>query len=142
VADRDVKRCVDPALAILESRWTVSVLREAFHGTRRFGQFAQALGIARTVLAARLEELVNNGLLERREYDTERGWFEYRLTQKGLDLFPAIVALTQWSERYTDGDAVEFHHRGCGLAAPLRPHCGACGQELTPANVEPVAAEG
>jgi DNA-binding HxlR family transcriptional regulator len=132
------KSCVDAALSILENRWTVSLLREAFHGARRFGQFAQALGIARTVLATRLDELVKAGLLERHEYDTERGWHEYRLTRKGLDLFPAIVALTQWSARYGDGDAVELRHRGCGPIDVLVPHCAVCDKPIEPRDAQAV----
>jgi DNA-binding HxlR family transcriptional regulator len=130
--------CVEPALSVLDNRWTVLLLREAFHGARRFGQFARALGIARTVLASRLDRLVADELLERHLYDAERGWYEYRLTQKGLDLFPAIIALTQWGERYSTGDAVEFRHRGCGPVAPLQPHCSKCGEPLVVRDVEPV----
>lgn len=132
--------CVEPALSVLDNRWTVLILREAFHGARRFGQFARALGIARTVLSSRLEDLVTKELLERRLYDAERGWYEYRLTQKGLDLFPAIIALTQWGERYSTADAVEFRHRGCGPVAPLVPHCSECGEPLAVRDVEPVVA--
>jgi DNA-binding HxlR family transcriptional regulator len=139
---RRVKNCVDPALSILENRWTVSLLREAFHGARRFGQFAQALGIARTVLTARLDELVKAGLLERREYDTDHGWHEYRLTRKGMDLFPAIVALTQWSARYGDGDTVELRHRDCGPIDILVPRCAVCAEQVEACDAEPVQRAG
>lgn len=140
-SDRVKHDCVDPALSVLDNRWTVLVLREAFHGARRFGQFAQALDIARTVLAARLDALVGDGVLERHLYDEERNWYEYRLTQKGLDLLPAIVALSQWSQKYSDGEpAMALRHRDCGVIAPLQPRCSACDKPLNPSDVEPFLA--
>src|ERR1017187_147799 len=91
---------VKRALEVLGDRWTFLVLREAFFGVRRYGFFQRNLGIGRNVLAARLSDLVERGLLKRVRYRTDPDWYEYRLTRAGFDLFPVILALKAWSERY------------------------------------------
>ena len=100
----DLEHCsIRRALDVLGEKWTMLVLREAFYGLRRFDDFARALGCGRGVLSARLKTLTEAGILERREYKEpdRRTRAEYRLTDKGRDLFPAILALSQWSERWT-----------------------------------------
>ena len=88
------------ALDILGARWTLLLLREVVFGTRRFDAFATHLGIARNVLASRLALLVNEGLLEtRRIHDVGRRE-EYRLTEKGRDTLPILIALLQWGDRW------------------------------------------
>ena len=88
------------SLAIIGDRWTMLVLREAFWGVKRFDRLQNNLGIARNILADRLQKLVANGILERTRYQERPERFEYRLTQKGVDLWPAIVALLEWGDRY------------------------------------------
>lgn len=100
----DLEHCsIRRALDVLGEKWTMLVLREAFYGVCRFDDFARALGCGRGVLSARLKTLREAGILERREYKEpdRRTRAEYRLTDKGRDLFPAILALSQWSERWT-----------------------------------------
>ena len=100
----DLEHCsIRRALDVLGEKWTMLVLREAFYGLSRFDDFARALGCGRGVLSARLKTLTEAGILERREYKEpdRRARTEYRLTDKGRDLFPAILALSQWSERWT-----------------------------------------
>jgi DNA-binding HxlR family transcriptional regulator len=100
----DLEHCsIRRALDVLGEKWTMLVLREAFYGLCRFDDFARALGCGRGVLSARLKTLTEAGILERREYKEpdQRTRAEYRLTDKGRDLFPAILALSQWSERWT-----------------------------------------
>ena len=100
----DLEHCsIRRALDVLGEKWTMLVLREAFYGVCRFDDFARALGCGRGVLSARLKTLTEAGILERREYKEpdRRTRAEYRLTDKGRDLFPAILALSQWSERWT-----------------------------------------
>ncbi|MGH7707986.1 MAG: winged helix-turn-helix transcriptional regulator [Vulcanimicrobiaceae bacterium] len=98
---------VPRALEIMGERWTMLILRESFHGTRRFDDFRHNLGIATNILTARLQKLVRHGLLQRFPDPGDGRRFDYRLTDKGRDLFPAIVALMQWGERWlpsTNGD--------------------------------------
>jgi len=100
----DLEHCsIRRALDVLGEKWTMLVLREAFYGLSRFDDFARALRCGRGVLSARLKTLTEAGILERREYKEpdRRTRAEYRLTDKGRDLFPAILALSQWSERWT-----------------------------------------
>jgi DNA-binding HxlR family transcriptional regulator len=118
-------------LAIVGEKWTLLVLREAFYGVRRFEDLHAALGCARNLLAVRLRTLVAEGLLEREPYQDEgrRRRNAYRLTDKGIDLFPALVALMQWGDRWTadpSGPPVLLHHRECGeqVAAQLRCDAG------------------
>jgi DNA-binding HxlR family transcriptional regulator len=118
----DLTHCsIRRALDVLGEKWTLLVLREAFYGVRRFDDFARALGCGRGVLSARLKTLVEAGALEHREYRerTRRPRTEYRLTDKGRDLFPAIVALSQWSERWDpppDGPVARLLARKSGRA--------------------------
>jgi DNA-binding HxlR family transcriptional regulator len=118
------------ALEVVPTRSAFLILREAFYGTTRFDDFATRVGISEPVTAARLRELVDNGLLEREDYREpgQRTRQRYRLTEKGADLFPALVALMQWGDRWLDerGGPVELRHRECGerVAAELRCDAG------------------
>jgi DNA-binding HxlR family transcriptional regulator len=101
--DYDLSNCgIQRALDVLGEKWTLLVLREAFYGVQRFDDFARALGCGRGVLSDRLKTLVAANVLERRDYAEPgaRPRPEYRLTAKGRDLFPALMALSQWSERW------------------------------------------
>jgi DNA-binding HxlR family transcriptional regulator len=84
---------IERAADLIGDRWSILVLREAFYGVRRYGEMVRNLGIARNVLAARLKDLVADGLLERRRYRTDPDWYEYVLTDAGRDLYGSIVAL-------------------------------------------------
>jgi DNA-binding HxlR family transcriptional regulator len=117
-------------LSIVGERWTLLVLREAFYGVRRFDVLQHHLGIARNVLTARLQTLVDHQLLTREPYQElgSRERFEYRLTERGRDLFPALVALMQWGDRYLadhDGPPVVIQHRDCGAGVHIDLHCEA-----------------
>src|SRR5262245_21546765 len=104
------------SLSVVGDRWTLLVLRDAFLGVRRFAHF-QTVGLSRHRLADRLKRLVAAGVLERVRYQDRPARFEYRLTEKGRDLYPVIVALTRWGDRWMagdDGPPVELIHRGCG----------------------------
>ena len=93
------------------------IIREALLGVHRFDEMQADLGIARNVLQARLEHLVAHGILERRLYHSRPDRYAYHLTQKGLDLWPAVVALMQWGDKHADvpgGPPVRLEHRGCG----------------------------
>ncbi|PCD04259.1 transcriptional regulator [Sphingomonas spermidinifaciens] len=88
------------ALEAMGERWSFLILRASFNGYRHFEEFQSELGIARNILANRLGRLVGHGILERRPCDDDRRKVEYRLTDKGKDLLPTLVALRQWGERY------------------------------------------
>ena len=134
-------------LDIVGEKWTMLVLREAFYGVRRFADFHRALGCARNVLSARLKTLVDEGLLTRVPYREpgSRPRDEYRLTQKGLELFPAVVALMEWGDRWTadpEGPPVEVRHRDCGERVAVDLRCEAGHGGLTARDTEPVPGAG
>jgi DNA-binding HxlR family transcriptional regulator len=127
-------RCsVAKSLDVVGARSTLLILREAFYGTTRFDDFAERVGLSESVTAARLRELVDDGLLVREAYREpgQRTRHEYRLTEKGADLLPALVALMQWGDRWLaeDGGRVELRHRGCGEPVGVELRC-AGGHEL------------
>ena len=88
------------ALEVVGERWTLLIIRDAFLGKRRFDEFQQSLGVARNVLTARLNRLVEEGILERVRYSERPERYEYRLTQKGRDLNLALAGLRQWGDKY------------------------------------------
>src|SRR5437588_7354520 len=123
-------RCtIARSLEVISTRSAFLILREAFYGTTRFDDFAERAGISEPVAAARLRELVAGGLLEREDYREpgQRTRQRYRLTDKGSELFPALVALMQWGDRWLDdrGGPVELRHRGCGEPVALELRCAA-----------------
>jgi DNA-binding HxlR family transcriptional regulator len=116
------------SMAILGERWTVVVLREVFLGVRRFDQMRERTGVPRQVLAKRLATLVDHGVLRREPYREPgaRVRHEYRLTEKGFDLYPLLVAVREWGDRYLagpDGPPVRTVHRGCGASVHTELHC-------------------
>jgi DNA-binding HxlR family transcriptional regulator len=120
------------ALELVGERWTLLILREAFLGTRRFDEFQGTLGIARNVLQSRLERLVDEGVLRRERYQERPERFEYKLTRKGVDLWPVVVSLMKWGDKYTapNGPPVIMRHVGCGGEIDDRRICAACGKHL------------
>ncbi len=133
-------RCtIARALEVIPTRSAFLILREAFYGTTRFDDFAQRVGISPPVAAARLRELVDNGLLEREDYREpgQRTRQGYRLTDKGADLFPVLVAMMRWGDRWLDdrGGPVELRHRDCGEPVAVELRCAA-GHEVTPDELD------
>ncbi|WP_235892418.1 winged helix-turn-helix transcriptional regulator [Mycolicibacterium hodleri] len=126
-------------LAIIGDRWTLLILREAFFGVRRFGEMQRNLGVSRTVLSARLKRLTAGGLFERIAYRQDPVWYEYRLTPKGLDLWPAVVALLQWGDRHlqTAAPPLRLRHLTCGTAIGAQLVCASCGDQLRPNDTRP-----
>ena len=116
------------ALDVVGEKWTFLVLREVFNGVRRFDEIRAMTGMPRQVLTARLGTLVDLGLLRREPYREpgQRQRHEYRLTEQGLDLYPALVALLQWGDRYLagpEGPSTRLTHRGCGAEVQLELRC-------------------
>jgi DNA-binding HxlR family transcriptional regulator len=138
-ADYVTQNCsIARSLELVGERWTILIIRDAFLGTRRFDQFQERLGIARNVLQTRLERLVEAGILRREPYQQRPVRYEYRLTSKGVDLWPVVIALLQWGDRYAapDGAPVVIEHKGCGGAIDDRRRCTRCGADLGPGDVQ------
>lgn len=133
--DYDTDVCsIQRTLDVVGEKWSMIVLREAFNGVRRFDQIRDHVGVSDPVLADRLRKLVNAGVLEATPYREpgRRTRNEYRLTARGLDLYPVMISLLQWGDRHRsgpEGPPLEVSHRGCG--EPLRAvvRCAA-GHEL------------
>lgn len=120
-------------LAIVGDRWTMMILREAFVGVRRFEQFQDRLGLSKALLSERLKGLVDDGVLERRPYQDRPERFEYRLTPKGLDLYPVLMAMVAWGNKYEAGDKgppLLHHHKTCGHDFAAVMTCSECGEPL------------
>jgi len=99
--DYEGQNCsVAAALEIVGERWTLLIIRDAFVGLTRFEEFRESLGLARNVLTDRLDKLVEHGIFDRVRYGDRTDRFDYRLTQKGLDLHVALVGLRQWGDKY------------------------------------------
>ena len=98
---RELTECGLPqALEVMGERWSFMILRASFNGLHHFEEFLSELGIARNILSNRLAKLVENGILKRDPCAEDKRKIEYRLTDKGLDLLPAMVALRQWGQKY------------------------------------------
>jgi DNA-binding HxlR family transcriptional regulator len=137
--DYDTQACsLARTLEIVGERWTPLILRDAFLGLRRFDDFQRNLGIARNVLTVRLQRLCDEGILERVRYQERPVRHEYRLTDKGRDLWPVLITLTRWGDRHAapDGPPRLLTHRGCGGEITERLRCDRCGQDLEAGDVD------
>ncbi len=137
-ADYSDQNCsIARTLELVGERWTIMILREVFLGVHRFEEMQRNLGIARNVLGARLERLVESGILKRVPYQERPPRSEYRLTAKGVDLWPVLVALLKWGDRHAApaGPPVVLEHSGCGGALDDRRRCERCGEDVEPWDV-------
>jgi DNA-binding HxlR family transcriptional regulator len=135
---------VQAALAVVGDRWSLLILREAFHGVRRFEQLLANLGVSRAVLSSRLRTLTAAGLLRRVPYRerASRQRVEYRPTRAGVELLPALVALMEWVDRHVAAAADTADvlvHRDCGGRVHAALNCEACGP-VEADRIEPVRA--
>jgi len=133
------------ALDVVGERWSLLIVRDVFLGLRRFDEIQANLGIARNVLQRRLTRLLDCGVLERRRYQEHPPRCEYRLTEKGMALWPTLVALMQWGNRYADlldGPPVLLEHRGCGGAVDEHRICERCGARLSVRDVRALPGPG
>ena len=127
-------------LEVVGEWWTFLVLRDAFRGVSRFDEFQQRLGIARNVLTARLNTLVEHHILERVPYQDHPVRYEYRLTERGLDLFSVLASLLRWGDRWApgpDGPPVVLVHAACGHDAQPVLTCSHCGSAVDAAGIRP-----
>jgi DNA-binding HxlR family transcriptional regulator len=125
------------SVAFVGDRWTLLILRDAFRGVRRFDDLCNDLGIARNILTDRLDKLVAHGILAKVPYQDRPVRHEYRLTDKGRDLSPALVALMRWGDRWAvDGlPPTLLVHDACGAELEQLLRCPTCGVEVTPTHI-------
>ncbi|MFT4041555.1 MAG: helix-turn-helix domain-containing protein [Gordonia sp. (in: high G+C Gram-positive bacteria)] len=123
---------VAQSLEIIGEWWTLLIIRDALFGVTRFDDFSTRLGIARNVLTTRLDTLIENGVMVKEPYQDKPVRYDYRLTDKGRDLWPVLVALRQWGDQWViDGQPpVIISHRACGHTINVEPACSACGEHL------------
>lgn len=131
-------------MQVVGDPWTLLIVRDAFGGTRRFEQWQERLGVARNVLASRLKRLVAEEVMEARLYSQRPPRREYVLTKKGRDLYPVLMTMLTWGERYVTEScgAPTFKHKNCGQPFRARIHCEACGEPTAPHDLVVVAAPG
>jgi DNA-binding HxlR family transcriptional regulator len=127
------------ALEVVGERWSLLIIRDAlFVGATRYNEFQQSLGIATNILQDRLDGFVDAGIMRRHRYSERPELYEYRLTDKGRDLAAALIALTEWGDRWAapDGPPVRYTHAVCG--SPVSQHivCTTCGGVDTPGEVQ------
>lgn len=132
-------------LSVIGDRWTALVIRNAFLGIRRFEDFQKSMGVTRPVLTDRLNTLVEQEVLTKVPYTETGKRFEYRLTAKGLDLYPIIMSMMKWGNTWMDeglGAPVEYTHLSCGHKFQPLLVCSACKEEINPKNVQPSPGPG
>lgn len=125
------------ALAVVGDRWTVLILRELFLGVRRFEEFQAQTGMSSHLLSTRLKRLEADGIVNRHLYCERPPRYEYRLTDKGLDLYPLLLALKSWGEKWSGLEpeteaALLITHRQCGHETGLKLVCPACDEPFGP----------
>jgi DNA-binding HxlR family transcriptional regulator len=132
-------------LELIGDWWTPLIIRDLQLGVDRFDALAEDLGISRNLLAARLAHLVEHGIVARRRYQEHPPRDRYVLTEAGQDLWPVLMALTAWGDRWATPEAgppLLFEHRRCGHQFTPTISCDACGQAVDPAEVTAVPGPG
>src|SRR6202000_1389012 len=132
------------ALEVVGERWTLLIVRDLLSGPHRFAELQRKLGIAKNVLAIRLQKLVDAGIVRKTPYTEARDWNDYRLTRKGRDLFPVLSALMTWGDRYAappGGPPLIFEHE-CGHDAGHKLVCAYCGDDVIPRSVKVIPGRG
>jgi len=135
---------VAQCLEVVGEWWSMLIIRDAFLGVHRFDDFQERLGISRNILNQRLRRLVDEGVLQKVPYSERPPRYEYRLTDKGLALWPVLTAMRQWGDTYAapDGPPVEVVHKECGHSAQVVATCSSCGEAIGPRDVYAVAGPG
>lgn len=133
------------SVAVIGDRWTLMILRDAFLGVRRFEAFQTRLGISRTIITERLKLLVNEGVLAKVPYQERPVRHEYRLTEKGLDLYPVVMAIVHWGDRHYAGQSgapLLHRHKTCGCDFAPVMTCSECHAPVGAREVETRAGPG
>jgi DNA-binding HxlR family transcriptional regulator len=130
-----IARCLE----VVGERWSLLIVRDAlFIGSTRYSDFQRSLGIATNVLKDRLDGFVDAGIMRRHRYSKQPELYEYLLTPKGRDLAPALIALTEWGDRWAapDGPPILYTHTACGSAVSQAVVCATCGPLDDPVGVQ------
>jgi len=139
-ADLSSQTCtIGRAVALVGDEWTFMILREMFLGNRRFDNFLRQTGMSSHLLSQRLKKLEAEGVIRREAYSEHPPRHEYRLTDMGRALWPVVITMKQWGDRWLgEGDApIEIVHKGCGLVTQPQMTCQACGEPMTAHDAEP-----
>jgi DNA-binding HxlR family transcriptional regulator len=128
----DMRCSIAQSLEIVGEWWTLLIVRDLLMGVTRFDALQERLGISRNVLTERLRTLEDAGVVERHPYQQRPARFDYRLTEKGRDLWTVVNAMREWGDRWAapQGPPVEMVHRRCGHVTSVVPACSACGETL------------
>lgn len=132
-------------LSVLGDRWTMMVVRNAFLGIRRFDDFQSNLGITRHVLSDRLKRLVEHDILKKTPYHDRQERFEYRLTDKGRDLYPILLTLAAWGDKWMDegnGPPIVYFHTTCEHTFTPLLVCSECHEPVQARRVKPLVGSG
>lgn len=130
---KDEPCSVARTLSVIGDRWTLMILRDCFVGLRRFEHFEASLGITRHVLADRLKKLVDEGVLKKVPYGEAPVREEYRLTERGFELYPVVLSIVQWGDKHMAderGAPIVRRHEKCGNIVQGKMVCSDCGEEL------------
>ena len=140
----DMHCSVAQCLEVVGGWWSMLILRDAFLGVTRFDDFQERSGISRNILNQRLHHLVEAGVLEKVLYRDHPPRHDYRLTDKGRDLWPVLTAMRQWGDRYAapDGPPVQVTHKACGHIADAVLVCSVCGGRLEARGVRATPGPG
>jgi DNA-binding HxlR family transcriptional regulator len=141
----DMPCSVARSLAVLGDRWTLLIIRSVFVRVRRFADLQAQLAIPKHVLSVRLSRLVDDGVLQKVQYQDAPPRHEYKLTEKGRDLYPVILMLTAWGDKWLDGGngaPLLYRHRSCGEIFSPVPACSVCGERITARDVAIEAGPG
>jgi DNA-binding HxlR family transcriptional regulator len=125
-------------VSVIGDRWTLLILRDCFLRVRRFEEFQARLGITRPILAGRLRKLVKDFVLAKVPYQERPLRYEYRLTQKGLDLYPIVMSIVHWGDVHMSGKKgrpLLHQHTSCGKTFDPVMICSECGEPLNPRQV-------
>jgi DNA-binding HxlR family transcriptional regulator len=144
VSFADMDCSIAQTLEVVGEWWSLLIVRDALIGISRFDEFQERLGISRNVLNQRLGRLVEEGVLEKVPYQDHPPRFDYRLTEKGRDLWQVLNAMREWGDRWAAplGPPTELVHRTCGAHITAVPHCSACGEELVQRDLRLVPGPG
>jgi DNA-binding HxlR family transcriptional regulator len=144
VSFKDMNCSIAQTLEVVGEWWSLLIVRDALLGVSRFDDFQRRLGISRNVLNDRLGRLVAEGVLEKVPYQERPVRHDYRLTEKGRDLWEVLDAMRRWGDRWTapDGPPVQMVHRSCGEVTNAVPHCSACGEVLHQRDLKMVYGPG
>ena len=128
---------VAQCLEVVGEWWSMLIVRDAFLGVRRFDEFQARLGISRNILNVRLTALVDAGVLDKVPYQERPLRHEYRLTDKGRDLWPVLTTMREWGDRWAApaGAPLEIVHDRCGEVAHLHHTCDVCGEAIDSRSV-------